>query len=112
MTPGSSQLVELAQTSRNIQCDTSPGLPEPSVSWFIQAAHEDAIPITSGIESYTKTSGDLVAVTSTLNLTLNKSDHGKRIYCEASNIEGDTKRSTELTVIVLGRYCINFNQNV
>lgn len=99
--PGGSALSVVDQTTMLLQCETSPGFPVPTVIWVTQQPTEDPVEITSGVSISYRNKTALTAVTSTLEYTVTRCDHGKLIFCLASNIIRETVTSAKLAFDVL-----------
>ena len=77
--------IEAKDDSITLICITTPSNPAPSVSWYKQGQQ-----ITSGISNTPEQKPDgLTATTSSLSLTVSRSDRGHSVYCKAS-IPGQT----------------------
>ena len=78
-------MTEAREGSITLICVTSPSNPAPSVSWYKQGQQ-----ITSGISNTPEQKPDgLTVTTSSLSLTVSRSDRGHSVYCKAS-IPGQT----------------------
>ena len=88
-------MTEAREGSTTLICVTSPCNPAPSVSWYKQGQQ-----ITSGITNTPQQKPDgLTVTTSSLSLTVSRSDRGHSVYCKAS-IPGQTTPVTSNTGIL------------
>ena len=87
--------IEARDESITLICVTSPSNPAPSVSWYKQGQQ-----ITSGITNTPEQKPDGLSVTtSSLSLTVSRSDRGHSVYCKAG-IPGQTTPVTSYTGIL------------
>ena len=77
--------IEARDDSITLICVTSPSNPAPSVSWYKQRQQ-----ITSDITNTPEQNPDgFMVTTSSLSLTVSRSDNGHSVYCKAG-IQGQT----------------------
>ncbi|XP_056001629.1 hemicentin-2-like [Ostrea edulis] len=75
-------------TSFTFSCVSKAARPAANITWY----RDDMV--VSGSSSSTSTNNLLYDVTSNLTSSYNRTDNGKRIYCTAVNINGDTPKQS------------------
>ena len=88
-------------TKVRIQCVTSAGRPTPSVTWYLESVLGTKENITTEIQQFNSSADGLVAINSTLTYTTSQTDNQKKVYCQASNLVGQTLTSGNYVINVL-----------
>ena len=93
-------------TVQTFICTTDAGRPNARIQWYPSDGKN--ITYLTSQQPECGSTCDKIESTSTLTLTGNLVDHGKAVYCIASNIDGRNVSSQKVIITILCKYCSDY----
>lgn len=105
-TPSDGNPIEIVTgVKKRFECKTDAGRPSSAIQWYISGTNVTDVAVSQPDICYSDCKGKVVS-SSVLLYKGNRIDEGKHIYCTALNIESQSVRSQNKSIVILCKYLI------